>query len=78
MTASQRIRRAVLPTAAAAVIGAGGFVIGAAEVIGIPTLAAASAQDGSQAHGIGFAIPANMARDIAGQLIESGRVTSGG
>jgi S1-C subfamily serine protease len=47
MTASQRIRRAVLPTAAAAV-------------------------------SIGFGIPANMARGIAGQLIESGQVTSGG
>jgi hypothetical protein len=61
MTASQRIRRAAPPTAAAAVIGAGGFAIGAA---------AAGPGD--------TAIPANMARDIAGQLIQSGQGTSGG
>jgi S1-C subfamily serine protease len=46
------------------------------EVIGIPTLAAASPQSGAQAQGIGFAIPANLARDIANQLIASGHVTN--
>jgi putative serine protease PepD len=56
----------------------GALVNTAGQVIGIPTLAAASAQSGGQAQGIGFAIPANLARDIAGQLIESGQVTSGG
>jgi putative serine protease PepD len=56
----------------------GALVNTAGQVIGIPTLAAASAQYGGQAQGIGFAIPANLARDIAGQLIESGQVTSGG
>jgi S1-C subfamily serine protease len=45
----------------------------AAQVIGIPT-AAASGPQGSQAQGIGFAIPANLARDIAGQLITSGHI----
>jgi S1-C subfamily serine protease len=54
----------------------GALVNTGGEVIGIPTLAAASAQDGGQAQGIGFAIPSNLARDIAGQLIESGEVTS--
>ena len=34
-------------------------------MIGIPTLAAASPQGGAQAQGIGFAIPSNLARDIA-------------
>jgi putative serine protease PepD len=53
----------------------GALVNTAGQVIGIPTAAAASAQ-GSQAQGIGFAIPANLARDIAGQLITSGHVTS--
>jgi S1-C subfamily serine protease len=47
------------------------------QVIGIPTLAAAGTQ-GSQAQGIGFAIPSNTARDIAAQLIKSGHVTSTG
>lgn len=54
----------------------GALVNTGGQVIGIPTLAAASAQDGGQAQGIGFAIPANLARDIAGQLIENGQVTS--
>ena len=54
----------------------GALVNSGGQVIGIPTLAAASAQNGTQAQGIGFAIPANLARDIAGQLIESGQVTS--
>jgi S1-C subfamily serine protease len=54
----------------------GALVNAAGQVIGIPTLAAASAQDGGQAQGIGFAIPANLARDIAGQLIHDGQVTS--
>ncbi len=53
----------------------GALVNTAGQVIGIPTLAA-GAQDGGQAQGIGFAIPANLARDIARQLIESGQVTS--
>ena len=54
----------------------GALVNTGGQVIGIPTLAAASAQGGTQAQGIGFAIPANLARDIAGQLIKSGQVTS--
>ena len=48
----------------------GALVNTAGQVVGIPTAAASSAQ------GIGFAIPANLARDIAGQLITSGHVTS--
>jgi putative serine protease PepD len=46
------------------------------EVIGIPTLAAQDPQAGGTAPGIGFAIPSNVARDIAAQLIQNGRVTN--
>ena len=45
-------------------------------MIGIPTLAAASPQGGVQAQGIGFAIPSNLARDIATQIIDTGHVTN--
>lgn len=44
-------------------------------VVGIPTLAASDPQLGGAAGGIGFAIPSNTARDIASQLISTGRVT---
>jgi putative serine protease PepD len=47
------------------------------QVIGIPTLAATDPQlGGSAAPGIGFAIPSNTVRDIAGQLIGQGKVTN--
>ena len=45
-----------------------------AQVIGIPTLAAGNPQSGGTATGIGFAIPSNLVRDIAGQLVRYGRV----
>jgi S1-C subfamily serine protease len=46
-------------------------------VIGIPTLAATDPQlGGGSAPGIGFAIPSNLAKDIAGQLIANGRVVN--
>jgi S1-C subfamily serine protease len=54
----------------------GALVTTAGDVIGIPTLTAAGSQGGSQVQGIGFAIPSNLARDIAGQLIASGTVTN--
>ncbi len=54
----------------------GALVNASGQVIGIPTLAATSPQSGTQAQGIGFAIPSNLARDIAGQLIDSGHVTN--
>jgi putative serine protease PepD len=54
----------------------GGAVVNTrGQVIGIPTAAANGAQ-GTQAQGIGFAIPANTVRDVSGQLITSGHVTS--
>jgi S1-C subfamily serine protease len=44
-------------------------------VIGIPTLAASDPQlGGSAAPGIGFAIPSNLAKDIAGQIAKNGKV----
>lgn len=45
-----------------------------AKVVGITTLAAQDPQAGGTAPGIGFAIPSNIANDIAGQLIQNGRV----
>ncbi|MET8914431.1 trypsin-like peptidase domain-containing protein [Streptomyces sp. NPDC004610] len=49
------------------------------EVIGIPTLAATDPDLGnSTAPGIGFAIPANMVKTVADQIIKSGRVTDSG
>ncbi len=47
------------------------------DVVGIPTLAAVDPQlGGSTAPGIGFAIPSNIVRDIAGQLIQNGHVVN--
>jgi putative serine protease PepD len=46
------------------------------EVIGIPTLAARLPGEGGAAPGIGFAIASDTVRDIASQLIKSGKVTS--
>jgi S1-C subfamily serine protease len=46
-------------------------------VIGIPTLAATDPQlGGGSAPGIGFAIPSNLAKDIAGQIIANGKVVN--
>jgi putative serine protease PepD len=45
-------------------------------LMGIPTLAATDAQLGGVAAGIGFAIPSNVVRDIAGQIIKNGRVVN--
>ena len=53
----------------------GALVTTAGQVIGIPTLTAAGSP-GTQVQGIGFAIPSNLARDIARQLIDSGKVTN--
>ena len=48
------------------------------EVIGIPTLAATDQQIGGAAAGIGFAIPSNVVKLVAPQLIRSGHVTQSG
>jgi S1-C subfamily serine protease len=47
-------------------------------VIGIPTLAAADPQLGGAAAGIGFAIPSNVVKSIASQLVKDGKVTNSG
>jgi S1-C subfamily serine protease len=47
-------------------------------VIGIPTLAAVDQELGGAASGIGFAIPSNVVKDIAGQIVRNGKVTSSG
>ncbi len=43
-------------------------------MVGVPTLAASDPQMGGAAAGIGFAIPGNIARDLASQIIRYGRV----
>ena len=44
-------------------------------VIGIPTLAATDPQlGGGSAPGIGFALPSNLVKDIAGQIVANGKV----
>jgi putative serine protease PepD len=49
------------------------------QVIGIPTLAAKlPADEGGLAPGIGFAIPSNTVKNIADQLISTGKVTNSG
>jgi putative serine protease PepD len=48
------------------------------EVIGIPTLAARLPGEGGAAPGIGFAIPSNTVREIADQIIKTGKVANAG
>ena len=45
-----------------------------AEVVGIPTLAATNPEAGGAAPGIGFAIPSDLATDLARQIVANGRV----
>ena len=46
-------------------------------VIGVPTLAALDPQlGGTAAPGIGFALPSNLVKDIAGQIVKYGRVVN--
>jgi putative serine protease PepD len=45
-------------------------------VIGIPTLAATDPELGGTAPGIGFAIPSNLVKDIANQIVEHGHVVN--
>lgn len=56
----------------------GALVDLAGQVVGIPTLTATDPQIGGAAPGIGFAIPSNLAQDIAGQLITYGHVVNSG
>jgi putative serine protease PepD len=45
-------------------------------VIGIPTLAATDPELGGSAPGIGFALPSNLVKDIAGQIATHGKVVN--
>jgi S1-C subfamily serine protease len=45
-------------------------------VIGIPTLAAIDPELGTTAPGIGFAIPSNLVKDIAAQIVTYGKVVN--
>jgi putative serine protease PepD len=45
-------------------------------VIGIPTLAATDPQLGGSAPGIGFAIPSNLVKDVAEQILAHGKVVN--
>ena len=45
-------------------------------LIGIPTLAASDPQMGGAAVGIGFAIPSDTVKDLAGQIIKYGKVVN--
>jgi putative serine protease PepD len=57
----------------------GGALVGLdREVVGVPTLAAVNPEIGGVAPGVGFAIPGDIVRDIAGQIIEHGRVVDSG
>jgi S1-C subfamily serine protease len=47
------------------------------EVVGVPTLAAVNPGMGA-AQGVGFAIPGHIVRDLAGQIVEHGRVVHSG
>jgi putative serine protease PepD len=48
------------------------------EVVGVPTLAAVNQGIGGAAPGIGFAIPGDIVRDIAQQIVDNGRVVHSG
>jgi putative serine protease PepD len=45
-------------------------------VIGIPTLAATDPELGGSAPGIGFALPSDLVKDIAGQIVTYGKVVN--
>jgi S1-C subfamily serine protease len=69
----------VIQTSAAINPGnSGGALVGIdGRVIGIPTLAATDPQlGGGSAPGIGFAIPSNLVKDIAGQIVAYGKVVN--
>jgi 2-alkenal reductase len=52
----------------------GPLINSSGQVIGINTLVVRSSSSGNIAEGLGFAIPSNLVRDIASQLIAKGRV----
>src|SRR5580658_9243117 len=75
---SQALITSAIQTSAAINPGnSGGALVDLQEqVIGIPTLAARLPDAGGAAPGIGFAIPSDTVRNIADQLIKTGKVTT--
>ena len=73
------IANAVQTSAAINPGNSGGALVNmSSQVVGIPTLAAVNPALGSAAPGIGFAIPGDTVKNIAGQLISTGKVTNSG
>jgi S1-C subfamily serine protease len=73
------LQNAIQTSAAINPGNSGGALVNiAGNVIGIPTLAAADPQLGGAAAGIGFAIPSNTVKSIAGQLVKFGHVVNSG
>jgi S1-C subfamily serine protease len=56
----------------------GALVDLAGRIVGVPTLTAVDQELGGAAPGIGFAISANTAKNIADQIVQSGKVTDSG
>jgi putative serine protease PepD len=56
----------------------GALVMLSGRVLGIPTLSATDPELGTSAEGIGFAIPSDTVRDIANQIIRTGKVSRSG
>jgi putative serine protease PepD len=76
---SPLITSAIQTSAAINPGNSGGALVNLAdEVIGIPTLAARLPDQGGAAPGIGFAIPSDTVKNIANQLISTGKVTNSG
>ncbi|MGZ4387826.1 MAG: S1C family serine protease [Gaiellaceae bacterium] len=69
------ISQAVQTSAAINPGNSGGALVDlSGRLIGIPTLAASDPQIGGAAAGIGFAIPSDTVKDIAGQIVRYGKV----
>ena len=69
------IAQAVQTSAAINPGNSGGALVDlSGRLIGIPTLAASDPQIGGAAAGIGFAIPSDTVKDIAGQIVRFGKV----
>jgi putative serine protease PepD len=69
------IAQAVQTSAAINPGNSGGALVDlSGRLIGIPTLAASDPQIGGAAAGIGFAIPSDTVKDIAGQIVRYGKV----
>jgi S1-C subfamily serine protease len=76
---SPLITSAIQTSAAINPGNSGGALVNLADdVIGIPTLAARLPDQGGAAPGIGFAIPSDTVKNIANQLISTGKVTNSG